>query len=303
MVKSLFSGDILHALHKIDISKVNEIRLRLNSPIILNISSKNYYLAANGLTKDISLAIKCKPSTIDYVLSVASNQSLYSVNDQIINGFISVKGGIRIGIAGEVVSVNGLIKTIKNITSLNIRIPHQIKNCSLSAYLYLTNNNIPLNSLILSPAGAGKTTFIRDFAYQLSLKNKNLNILIVDERCEITGIYEGVTNLNAGNVDIICNSRKKFAFENGIRSLKPDVIITDEINLTSDLTAIENAVTSGVKVIATIHAENLQDLKLKTAFGDILSKNLFERFVVLGKSNGVGTIEGVYNQNFDCLCF
>ena len=303
MVKSLFSGDILHALHKIDISKVNEIRLRLNSPIILNISSKNYYLAANGLTKDISLAIKCKPSTIDYVLSVASNQSLHSVNDQIINGFISVKGGIRIGIAGEVVSVNGLIKTIKNITSLNIRIPHQIKNCSLSAYLYLTNNNIPLNSLILSPAGAGKTTFIRDFAYQLSLKNKNLNILIVDERCEITGIYEGVTNLNAGNVDIICNSRKKFAFENGIRSLKPDVIITDEINLTSDLTAIENAVTSGVKVIATIHAENLQDLKLKTAFGDILSKNLFERFVVLGKSNGVGTIEGVYNQNFDCLCF
>ena len=303
MVKSLFSGDILHALHKIDISKVNEIRLRLNSPIILNISSKNYYLAANGLTKDISLAIKCKPSTIDYVLSVASNQSLYSVNDQIINGFISVKGGIRIGIAGEVVSVNGLIKTIKNITSLNIRIPHQIKNCSLSAYLYLTNNNIPLNSLILSPAGAGKTTFIRDFAYQLSLKNKNLNILIVDERCEITGIYEGVTNLNAGNVDIICNSRKKFAFENGIRSLKPDVIITDEINLTSDLTAIENAVTSGVKVIATIHAENLQDLKLKTAFGDILSKNLFERFVVLGKSNGVGTIEGVYKQNFDCLCF
>ena len=303
MVKSLFSGDILHALHKIDISKVNEIRLRLNSQIILNISSKNYYLAANGLTKDISLAIKCKPSTIDYVLSVASNQSLHSVNDQIINGFISVKGGIRIGIAGEVVSVNGLIKTIKNITSLNIRIPHQIKNCSLSAYLYLTNNNIPLNSLILSPAGAGKTTFIRDFAYQLSLKNKNLNILIVDERCEIKGIYEGVTNLNAGNVDIICNSRKKFAFENGIRSLKPDVIITDEINLTSDLTAIENAVTSGVKVIATIHAENLQDLKLKTAFGDILSKNLFERFVVLGKSNGVGTIEGVYNQNFDCLCF
>ena len=149
MVKSLFSGDIHHALNKIDLSKVNEIRLRLNSPIILNISSKNYYLALNGLTRDISLAIKCKPSTIDYVLSVASNQSIHSVNDQIINGFISVKGGIRIGVAGEVVSVNGLIKTIKNITSLNIRIPHQIKNCSLSAYLYITNSNIPLNSLIL----------------------------------------------------------------------------------------------------------------------------------------------------------
>lgn len=303
MIKSLFSGEILQALHKIDLSKVNEIRLRLNAPIIINIMSRNYYLSSNGLTKEISLSLKCKLSTIDYVLSVASNQSIHSINDQIINGYISVKGGIRIGVAGEVVSINGTIKTIKNITSLNIRIPHEIKNCSLNAYLYLTKQNIPFNSLILSPVGCGKTTFIRDFAYQLSLRNKDLNILIVDERCEITGIADGVTNLNAGNVDIICNSKKKFAFENGIRSLKPDVIITDEINLSSDLVAIENAITSGVKVIATIHAENLDDLKLKKSFSEILSKELFDRFVVLGKSNGVGTIEGVYDQNFDCLCY
>ena len=127
--------------------------------------------------------------------------------------------------------------------------------------------------------------------------------MVVDERCEITGIADGVTNLNAGNIDIICNSKKKFAFENGIRSLKPDVIITDEINLSTDLTAIENAITSGVKVIATIHAENLNDLKLKSSFNEMLSKNLFERFVVLGKSNGIGTLEGVYDQNFGCLCY
>jgi len=303
VVKSLFMGDVLNALHKIDLTKVNEIRLRLNAPIIINIMSRNYYLAPTGLTRESGNAIKCRPSTIDYVLSVASNQSIHSINDQIINGYISVKGGIRIGVAGEVVSINGAIKTIKNITSLNIRLPHEIKNCSLKAYLHITKNNIPLNALILSPAGAGKTTFIRDFAYQLSEKNKNLNILIVDERCEITGICDGITNLNAGNVDIICNSKKKFAFENGIRSLKPDVIITDEINLTSDIVAIEHAITSGVKVVATIHAENLNDLKLKTAFSELLSKELFDRFVVLGKSNGTGTLEGVYDQNFGCLCY
>jgi len=303
MVKSLFCGDILYGLNRIDLTKVNEIRLRINNPIIISIMSRNFYLSKNGLTRDVSNAIKCKPSTIDYVLGVASNQSIHSINDQMVNGFISVKGGIRIGVAGEVVSINGSIKTIKNITSLNIRIPHEIKNCSLNSYLYLTKNNIPFNTLILSPVGCGKTTFIRDFAYQLSLRNKDLNILVVDERCEITGIADGVTNLNAGNIDIICNSKKKFAFENGIRSLKPDVIITDEINLSTDLTAIENAITSGVKVIATIHAENLNDLKLKSSFNEMLSKNLFERFVVLGKSNGIGTLEGVYDQNFGCLCY
>ncbi len=301
MLYSLIPEYVLNGVKNINLSQLAEIRLRIGAPIMVNVSGENKFLTPNGAEDSDENAIICKNSTLDYVLQVASNQSLYTINDQLIQGYITVKGGIRIGVAGEVVTVNGNINTIKNITSLNIRIPHEIKNCSLNSYLYLTKNNLPFSTLILSPAGAGKTTFIRDLAYQLSKRNKKINILIVDERSEITGISEGLMNLNAGNVDVICNSKKKFAFENGIRSLKPDVIITDELNLSGDLVAIENAISSGVRVIATIHASSIHDLKNKHGFTELLSKKLFERFVVLSLNNGAGTMEGVYNDNLSCI--
>ena len=297
MLIELFKGEIQEGLSKLNFNKINEIRLRLNSPIVISIQSYNFYLNKNGLTDRVENGLICTRATIENVLNEASNQSFHSINDQIVNGYISVRGGIRIGVAGEVVMINGNIKTIKNITSLNIRIPHEVKNCSLNSYPYITRNSIPYNTLILSPAGCGKTTFIRDFAKQLILRNKNLNILIVDERYEITGISDGITNLGLNNVDIICNSKKKDAFENGIRSLKPDVIITDEINLFCDLDAIENAISSGVKVIATMHASSINDLKLKIKFNEVLEKGYFERFLLLGKSNGIGTIESIYDSN------
>lgn len=301
MLKNLLPNTIYEAVSKLDINKICEIRLRKNSPITINISGSSKYLSENGITLSEENSLICMPSTINYIITQASNNALYTINDQLINGYISVKGGIRIGVAGEVVYVNNQIKTIKNITSLNIRIPHEVKNCSLNSYLYLVNGNNVHNTLILSPAGAGKTTFLRDFAFQLKLRQKNLNILIVDERNEITGICNGEYNLGARNIDIYSNCTKSFAFENGIRSMKPDIILTDELNLDKDITAIENAITSGVKVIATIHANNIIDLKNKKQFKYLLDNKMFSRFVILSNNCGIGTIEGIYNEHFCCI--
>ena len=153
------------------------------------------------------------------------------------------------------------------------------------------------NTLIISPPGAGKTTFLRDFIYQLD-KRTNKNILVVDERCEISTLSSDIT---FKNVDIYKNCSKEYAFNNGIRSMKPDVIVTDEIDLSRDIECIENAITSGVNVVATIHASSITDLKNKKQFISIIQKHLFDRYVVLGFSNGVGTIEGVYNETFRCI--
>lgn len=301
MLKNLLPNKIYEALSTINIKDICEIRIRKNSPITINISGTNKYLSNDGLSNCENNAIIASSSLINYIIQQSSNNALYTINDQLINGYISVKGGIRIGIAGEVVTVNNQIKTIKNITSLNIRIPHEVKNCSLNSYLYLVNGNNIFNTLILSPAGAGKTTFLRDFAYQLKLRHKNLNILIVDERNEITGISDGEYSLGAKNIDIYSNCTKSFAFENGIRSMKPDVILTDELNLDKDIDAIENAVTSGVKVIATIHANSIHDLKNKKQFKYILNNKMFNRFVVLSNNFGVGTLEGIFDENFNCV--
>ena len=302
MLANILPEDILLATNNISLKNINEIRLRVGKPIMVNIRGKNFYLSNYGASSDYSNALICDKSQIDKVLSVASNESLYTINDQLINGFVTVKGGIRIGVAGDVVTNNNEIKTIKNIKSLNIRIPHFVKNCSLNLFNILCDSNKVKNTLIISPPGAGKTTFLRDFAYQISKHINNLNILVVDERNEISGttdIDEGI--VLGDSVDVYTNCTKSYAFSNGIRSMKPDVIITDEINLHQDLNAIQSAITSGVCVVASIHAKDINDLNLKSEFNDIIKNKMFQRCVVLSEKSGPGTVEGVYNENLVCI--
>ncbi len=187
------------------------------------------------------------------------------------------------------------------IARINAGFPHFVKNCSLNAYNYIVTNGIVRSTLIISPPGAGKTTYLRDLVYQMSNKLDMVNILVIDERKEIAGIYNGENVQKLENIDVVVGSTKKFGFVNGIRSMKPDVIVTDEINIDKDLDSIENALTSGVKVIATVHASSVDDLRNKNSFKTLLNKGLFERFVVLGTSNGVGTLEGIFNENLVCI--
>lgn len=297
-LKDILPNRISNAVEQINYDLINEIRLRVNKPIVVNINNRNFYLTSDGPSNMYNLALYCNVSDIDYVISKVSDGSFYTINDEIVNGYVSYFGGIRIGIAGEVVTNSNMIKTIKNISSLNIRVPHQVKNCSLNTYSSLVNNNDVKSTLVISPPGAGKTTFIRDLVQQIS-KRLNKNILVLDERAEITG--KNIFDMG-NNVDVMLNCSKEYGFNAGIRSLKPEIIVTDEINLNTDLNILEQSLTCGCKIIATIHARNIQELQLKKEFKYIINNHLFERYVVLSNNCGVGTLEGVYNQNLDCIC-
>jgi len=150
-----------------------------------------------------------------------------------------------------------------------------------------------LNTLIIAPPGAGKTTFLKDFIYQLSDRNLLYNVLVLDERGELT------INTELGNYyDIIRFSRKKIGFENGIRALSPDIIATDELNEIEDVDAIKFAINSGVNILATIHADSLETFKKKDGFKQLIENKAFKRFIVLSNREGPGTFEGIYNENF-----
>ena len=190
---------------------------------------------------------------------------------------------------------------MKDFQSLNIRIPHLIRNCSLPAFDYLVTDEIK-NTLIISPPGSGKTTFIRDFIYQLYAHNISKNILIADERNEICSVVNGEPNIDLGGFcDIYTNCTKKFAFKNGIRSMCPDVIVTDEIDLEKDLDSIIEAINCGVNVIATIHAKDINQLKKKRNFDKILDEKFFSRFVVLSNDEGPGTLANIYDEKLNCI--
>ena len=301
MLSSVLSERLYKAVAKIPYNNLCELRLRVDNPVVVNILGENYYLNDNELSKDNCNAIIINSSTLQSIMQRLVKRSLYSVNDQLINGYISYDGGIRVGVCGEVVTADNEIKTIKNISSLNFRFPHLCKNCSLVIYNYLFSNAQVNNTLIISPPGAGKTTYLRDIIYQLSIRNTLLNLLVIDERQELMNVFNGDDIVRLKNVDCYSNSTKQFAFNNGIRSMKPDVIITDEINIEKDLDAIENAMTSGVKVIASIHASNIDDLRNKKQFKDMLAKKLFTRYIFLSKDDGIGTLSGVFNENLHLI--
>ena len=294
MLKKILPNNIYDILkYKVNFKAINEIHLRANKPILLVIGKQRIFLGENGVTGNVHNAIKISKIDIEDIIFRASECSIYSVNEQIKKGFIVMEGGVRLGLGGDLIEENKQIKTMTNFNSINIRIPHIIKNCSLPIFNYLINNESIYNTLIISPPGAGKTTFLRDFIFQLSEQNLAFNVLVLDERGELD-----IGDNSIGNfADKISFAKKNIGFENGIRSLNPDIIVTDELGKEEDFKAIEYAINCGVKIIASLHCDNLNNLIKKPFFEKLLANKSFQRFVFLSSKNGPGTIEGVYNEN------
>lgn len=277
---------------KVNLKAVNELRFRADKPIVVCVSGKNYFLTENGVSSNLTNALFASKIAIEDIIFRASECSIYSVNEQIKRGFIVTDGGIRIGIGGNVVEENGQIKTMTNFSSCNMRFPHNVKNCSLCAYPFIVHDDKIENTLIISPPNAGKTTFLKDFVLQLSERKLSYNVLLLDERGELDN------NIDSNFFDKIAFSTKKVGFENGIRSLSPDLIVTDEIGQEEDIDAIIYAITSGISVLATTHADSMETFLKKPLFQRVIKDKVFKRYVLLSKRNGPGTFEGVYNENF-----
>lgn len=281
-------------------AEINEIRMRVNCPLVVCIKNKKYFVGEKGFS-DYDNAIICTYEMMQEFVYKLCDNAVYAVNDQLKQGFITLPKGVRVGICGEVVYEDGKVVTIKNFQSANIRIPHNIKGCSLQALQYMLDGDF-LNTLIISPAGAGKTTFIRDVVTQLSNQNYCYNVLIADERNEIASVTNGVAEIPLGNfADIYSNCSKEFAFKQGIRSMKPDIFVTDEIDIDKDIQSIIDASNSGVKVLASIHSDNITKLKQKRGFDKIITDKVFDRYVVLSDSEGPGTLTHIYDSNLKCI--
>lgn len=276
-----------------NIERVNEIRLRNNKPISIYVDEDEKILD-----------YKIRPIDLNKIIQRMSNYSIYAFDEELKQGYITIKGGHRVGVCGTCVIDNGKIKTIKNISSLNIRISRQIINCSKKLMPYLMNDSNLLNTIIISPPKCGKTTLIRDISRNLSNglittnrnKVKGMKVCIVDERSEIAGCYNGVPQLDVGDrTDIMDNCLKSSGIMMAIRSMSPDVIICDEIGTYEDIKSVIAALSSGIKLITTIHGFGIEDLYNRDVFQEILKNKVFQRAVVLSNSRKVGTIEYVYD--------
>lgn len=275
------------------LENIQEIRIRKNQ--VIQISYKGKVVE---LKSDAGLYLKpiiAGQELIDFIISMTTKNSLYAFDEQIKNGFIVTENGIRIGLCGTAVVSDDKIKFIKNITSLNIRIGHLINDCAREIMPYLVFGNQTKNTLILSSPGDGKTTLLRDIILNLSNQYNMPNIMVIDEKFELAGEKQ---NFNLGkNVDVMQGANKNFSFFDSIKVMNPSVIATDELVTEKDVEGVKFAIKSGVSVVATVHAKNLDELKSKMYFKNLIEEKYFERFIVLSKRNGVGTIEGVFDEN------
>lgn len=292
-----FLGEkICSGLKKIDDKFLYEIHIRINRPVVLNYKNNFCYLSTNGATKNKEKGIVVDKIMLEKIILSASNNSLYSYEDEIRQGFITLKNGIRIGICGRFIYSGKEIRNISEISSLSIRIPHSVSGCSNEILPYIFSNNSALNTLIVSPPACGKTTLLRDIVQNIN-KFTMENICVIDERNEIFTYSSNKFSYKIpDNVDVLTNSLKKDAFNIAIRSMSPHCIITDEIDINGDIDSITKAITCGCKIICSIHAKDLMEIKRKIKVINVDLISIFDRIVIISSRLGKGTIECVYDN-------
>ncbi|HZK34965.1 MAG TPA: stage III sporulation protein AA [Bacillota bacterium] len=288
-------GNLPHNLRK----DLEEIRVRENRPLIICSRGKDYLVSKEGRITTSSEKAYC-PSQKDTrdILQLVSDYSIYAFDEEIRNGYITLKGGHRVGMTGKAILDGGTVKTLTYINSFNIRISKEIIGAADKVMRYLLNGHGIYHSLILSAPQMGKTTLLRDIARSFSdgiYGYKGVKVAIVDERSEIAGCYRGIPQRRVGmRTDVLDGCPKAAGIMMLIRSMSPKVIITDEIGRHEDAVAVEEALNAGIKMITSAHASSISDALTRPFIAKLLRKNIFERIIILGDSLGVGTLEKVY---------
>ncbi|NLY43490.1 MAG: stage III sporulation protein AA [Clostridiaceae bacterium] len=282
---------------------VEEIRLRTCRPLMLHDSTTGWFVTYTGEFSDTEgNAYIVTPEDMQQTLELVSNNSIYAVQEELKNGFITIQGGHRVGIVGKTVVSDNKVSYIKDVSGINIRISKQIIGAADDVMRHIIRKNGDVfNTLIISPPQCGKTTLLRDIARQLSygvkhLQFKGVKVGIVDERSEIAGCFKGVPQNDVGpRTDVLDACPKAVGMLMMIRSMSPNVLITDEIGTEEDLIALRQVMNAGVKIITSIHGYSRQDILRRPYLGKLLAENIFEKVIVLGRSKGTGTIEEIFD--------
>lgn len=288
--------EIIGSLPEKQLLNLEEIRLRLNKPLMIVSGKSDCMVSPSGkIAVQASDAYHVTHEDCEKTMQLLCNFSIYAVEEELKNGYITLKGGHRVGIVGRGIIEAGRIKALKNISGFNIRISREIIGAADKVLQYIIKNDGDIyNTLIISPPQCGKTTLLRDIIRQLSSGPAGMKVGLVDERSEIAGSYQGMPQNDVGlRTDVLDACPKSSGIIMLIRSMSPRVVATDEIGSSADMEAIYEAMNAGVKIITTIHGDGLEDILNRPFISEVVKNKIFERLIVLSSRFGPGTVEEI----------
>ncbi|OAS22957.1 stage III sporulation protein AA [Paenibacillus oryzisoli] len=279
-------------------ASVEEIRVRESRPLEISWADRYAFISERGemVTQE---ALAYKPSRQDCMtlLETLTNHSLYTFEEELRRGYITVSGGHRVGLAGRTILDQGQVKQIRDVSSFNIRIAREIQGVGQGILPYLIDQNMGNihHTLIISPPQQGKTTLIRDLARLISrgewgARNSTLigkKVGIVDERSELAACVKGVPKFDLGpRTDVLDGCPKAEGMMMMIRSLSPEVLIVDEIGRSEDADAIHEAIHTGIRVLATAHGASYEDVRRRPVLRELIGTGVFTKYVILQRRKG-----------------
>lgn len=259
--------------------RLTEVRISNRAPVRVCYDGVYRFLYGGGITADKRLAFVAGDKAAEGVVMRSCERSLFTVADTLRRGYVATRGGIRIGVCGSGVTTGGALAAVKDFSSVNIRLPHEVKGCAEGLAARMTADGGVKSVLIVSPPGVGKTTVLRDLCRLIS--ERGSNVLLCDEKYEIAAVSGGVPALDVGcRTDVMSGMSKEHVLTVGIANMRPHVVMVDEL-FAGEIDCVENARSCGVSVVATVHASGVDGLKKKRGWERALGGGLFDLFAVL----------------------
>lgn len=296
-VKRLFPAEMLPDFEKVfrEVKDISEVRLRVGAAAYVVAGGQEHFILPGGeysLSRQNAMCIT-KGQMLRF-LEYLTKYSPYAYDAELRQGFITMPGGHRVGLVGQgIVTDNGKLKGLKYISGMNIRIARQMEGVATKLLPYIYTKGRPENVLLASPPGCGKTTYLRDFIRHTSQGNafgSGMSVGLVDERMEISAMHMGEPCMDLGcRCDVLSGVGKREGIFMLLRSMNPSVIAVDEIGSGQDVEALSAAASCGIRLFATIHAKDIEDLFWKEKMTDLLTEGIFTRIIFLkGAEDGYG---------------
>lgn len=259
--------------------EVEEIRLRVGQPLAVTLYGRSVFVEDRG-------GHRVTMEEIRDTMNLLSSYSRYAFEDKIRQGFLTIQGGHRVGLAGRAILdqtiAGGMVKTISPITFLNIRIARQVIGCGEQVLPWLWEKDEIHDTLLISPPGMGKTTLLRDLIRLVSYQE--MTVGVVDERSELAACYQGIPQNDLGpRTDVLDGCPKTEGLMMMVRTMAPQILAVDEVGSEADHHALEYAMHSGVRVLVTAHGSSWEEVLQRPILGRWLKEGRFGRYVLIEK--------------------